>query len=177
MRLALWVASPSIFGSGVFGRRKVQAITDKKCLYVIFLARMIHSASPYLLLRAVQFYLANPKQVKSKAQNYFQVWWPGHPCLQVVELWFDEFSPTTAGWAVLKHGVGASGGDIHHPLQSRVGATSRISLVEIMKPDLSSRPAVCRQVFKSLLSCWNSQRCFVWQKKEPRKKNETPRPR
>lgn len=63
------------------------------CVSVSFFpARRIFSASPHLLLREDQFYLAVLKQVKSKAENYFQVRRPGHPCLQVVELWFDDFS-------------------------------------------------------------------------------------
>lgn len=164
IRLALWVASR--FWKWRFSQREVLRITNKKCLDVVFPPRMIHSASPYLLLRPVQFYLVNPKQVTSKAQNYFQVRWPGHPCLQVLELWFDEFSQQRPGEPYWNK-ASAPAVVTFITLQSHVlGAPRRLSPVEIMKPDLSSCLTVCRRFFKSLLWSRKSQRCFVWRKKE-----------
>lgn len=96
------------------------------------------SASPYLLLGGVQCYLANPKLVKSQAQNYFQVRWPGHPCLQVVELWFDEFPQQRRG-EPLGETPSVPAVATFITLYPHVAVPLRISPVEIMKPDLSSR--------------------------------------
>lgn len=150
--------------------REVQTITDKKCLNVIFFPSRLWFApppTPCLLLRGVQFYLANPKLVKSKAKNYFQVQWPGHSCLQVVELWFDEFSQQRRGEPFWKTpSVPAVVTFI--TLYPHVFVPLRISPVEIMKPDLSSRRVSAG--FTIITVEQKNQRRFVQQKEEIRKK-------
>lgn len=136
---------------------------------------VICSASPCLLLRGVQFYLANPKLVKSKAKNYFQVQWPGHLCLQVVELWFDEFSQQRRGEPFWKTpSVPAVVTFI--TLYPHVFVPLRISPVEIMKPDLSSRRVSAGFTIITVEQKEPTPLCST-KRRNKKKKNETLRPR